>query len=88
MNYSKFSRILLKKYDNLTSVEFLLKTYDQYLEEIISILISSVNGISVLQYNITFNCKTDKGVLKIDLSSISRWSSISYSYLKVKYDEN
>jgi len=79
--------ILLKKYDSLTSIEFLLKSYDQYLEEIISLLISGVNGISVLQYNITFNCRTNKGVLKIDLSSVSRFSSNNYSYLKVKYEK-
>jgi 5-methylcytosine-specific restriction endonuclease McrA len=79
--------ILLKKYCNLTSVEFLLKTYDQYLEEIINQLISVVNKINVSQYNITFNCRTEKGVLKLDLTSSVRPSSNTYSYLKVKYDK-
>jgi 5-methylcytosine-specific restriction endonuclease McrA/uncharacterized Ntn-hydrolase superfamily protein len=79
--------ILLKKYDNTTSIEFLLKTYDQYLEEIIFLLISSVNGISVLQYNITFNCRTENGIIKLDISSSTRHSNTSYNYLKVKYDK-
>jgi len=80
-------RILLMKYDSITSIEFLLKSFDQYIEEIISDLISDVNKINVSQYSITYNCRTEKGVLKLDLTSSVRLSSNNYSYLKVKYDK-
>jgi hypothetical protein len=57
-------RILLMKYNSITVVEFLLKSFDQYLEEIISDHISEINKINVSQYSITYNCRTEKGVLK------------------------
>jgi hypothetical protein len=75
------------KYDSMTSIEFLLKSFDQYLEEIISYHISEVNKINVSQYSITYNCRTELGVLKLDLTSSVRPCSIFYSYLKVKYDK-
>jgi hypothetical protein len=80
-------RILLMKYDSITSVEFLLKSFDQYMEEIISDHIRDLSKINVSQYNITYNCITEKGVLKLELTSSVKPCDILYSYLKVKYDK-
>ena len=80
------TQILLMKYDSITSINFLLKSFDVYLEEIINDLISDLNKINVSQYNIGYNCITVKGVLKLELSSYVRDSTNSYSYLKVKYE--
>jgi len=79
--------ILLHNYNSNTAIDFLLKTFDEYITEIINYIISEINKISVLQYNITYICRTENGVIKLDLGSSSRKSSNSYKYIKVLYDQ-
>ena len=77
--------ILLYNYNGNTAVEFLLKTFDEYLTELINNFIGEINEINVLQYNIRYDCITTHGIIKLGLFSSSRQSSNSYKFIKVIY---